>query len=140
MPNGGSDNCETCWFNSRHEGKAGYGDGLPCRCVIRGLEIRDTYHTYCANHPHHNPDKVATPVGSVYVHGEDRARVAWAPSPDNEEVRRSLLALLEGLSDAAPSEYASPTRFEWEVVSQLGLFREKRALAGLRRVLSFAPL
>ena len=51
MPNGGSDCCGTCWFNSANEGKPGYREGPPprkVRCTIRGLEIE-------------------VPIGPVYV-------------------------------------------------------------------------
>lgn len=144
MPNGGSDNCETCWFNSRHEGKAGEGDGLPCRCVIRGENIVETYFTYCANHPHHNPGRVRLPVGPIYAAGgtdlSHGHRVVFKPSPDSAEVREGLVALLEALPETPEKEYPSPTRFEWEVIRQLGAFKEKRALPGLRRVLKLAPL
>ena len=145
MPNGGSDCCGTCWFNDRNDGKAGYnhnpqegGD----RCVIRDdLLIDHPFWTYCANHPHHNPDRVAIPVGPVYQCQDfPYTRHPWVTSPDNEDVRIGLLRLLENLPEAPHHvEYPSETRFDAEVIRQLGTFREPRALSGLRRVLEFDP-
>ena len=61
MPNGGSDCCGTCWFNSKNNGEQGYHgsekEGVAI-CTIRNLEIPDPFWTYCANHPHHNQNKI----------------------------------------------------------------------------------
>ena len=61
MPNGGSDCCGTCWFNSKNSGEQGYQgsekEGV-VKCTIRNLEIPDPFWTYCANHPHHNQNKI----------------------------------------------------------------------------------
>lgn len=141
MPNGGSDNCWTCWYNSHHEGETGnIGEPHPCRCLLRGREVLETTHTYCANHPYHAPEKPAFPVGPIYTVDDDMMRVPETPSPDTEEIRSGLLGLLGGLSERPAAEYPSPTRLEWEVIRQLGEFKEPRAVPGLRRVLGFAPL
>ena len=99
MPNGGSDCCGTCWFNSANEGEAGYRKGPPqgeAHCTIRGLEIETPFWTYCANHPHHNPERVEVPIGPVYVWNDDaNARRVLEKSPDTEEIRAELLNLLE---------------------------------------------
>lgn len=149
MPNGGSDNCGTCWYNNRHEGQKGHVEGfdLPCRCLLRadGKLIMDPLFTYCANHPYHDPQKHPFPVGPIYA-GEAQAdgwryrRRAFRPSPDTEAIRGGLLKVLESLPEAPPVEHPGPTRFEEEVVRQLGEFREARAVAGLKRVLAFHPL
>jgi hypothetical protein len=86
MPNGGSDCCGTCWFNSTHEGKAGIFDvpaGAEVRCVIRDLVIENPFWTYCVNHPHHNPDQINLPIGPVYVDagGYPYRRQVWVESP-----------------------------------------------------------
>ena len=42
MPNGGSDNCGTCWFNTKNKGETGLGrfrDPAPDFCSIRELAI-----------------------------------------------------------------------------------------------------
>ncbi len=70
MPNGGSDCCGTCWFNAKNKGQAGYEhveDPEPNFCIIRQLAIKNAFYTYCANHPHKNPDKLNIPIGPVYV-------------------------------------------------------------------------
>jgi len=146
MPNGGSDNCGTCWYNSTHEGLQGHVGSytMPCRCLLRGLDIMDVLFTYCANHPYHDPQKHPFPVGPVYAASEagglHYARVPSVPSPDTEEIRRGLLSILDSLPEAPPPEHPGPTRFEEEAVRQLGEFKEQRAVAGLRRVLKFHPL
>jgi len=145
MPNGGSDCCGTCWFNSHNDGEVGYSHALQeseNRCIIRDdLLIEDPFWTYCANHPHHNPDRTAIPVGPVYQCQEPPyTRYPWVTSIDNEEVRIGLLTLLEDLPEAPRhAEYPTETRFDSEVIRQLGGFREPRALPGLRRVLGFNP-
>ncbi len=55
MPNGGSDCCGTCWFNTKNEGEVGYDhcdSPRPDHCEIRELKITNSFYTYCANHPH----------------------------------------------------------------------------------------
>lgn len=61
MPNGGSDCCGTCWFNEANDGEVGFPKNKSDRakkCMIRGFEINNPFWTYCANHPHHNPDQL----------------------------------------------------------------------------------
>ena len=69
MPNGGSDNCGTCWFNSKNEGQPGYHgaekEGIVI-CTIRNLEIQNPFYTYCPNHPAHNPEKIEKPLGDIH--------------------------------------------------------------------------
>jgi hypothetical protein len=145
MPNGGSDCCGTCWFNSVNDGRAGYNQNRPKggdRCVIRDnlLVEDDPFWTYCANHPHHNPDRVAIPVGPVYRCENDCSRYPWVTSPDTEAIRSGLLELLDNLPEVPEHrEYPSGTQFDVEVIRQLGFFRERQALPGLRRVLKFKP-
>lgn len=142
MPNGGSDCCGTCWFNGKNEGKAGYhamekeGEVI---CEIRGLKIENPFWTYCANHPHHNPTKINIPIGAVYVcdSSTSHKREVWIVSPDTEEIRLNLLNLLSGISEEILDEYPSPTKLNYEVIIQLGLFKENKAIEGLKRVLEF---
>jgi len=143
MPNGGADCCGTCWFNRKNKGEIGYahandlGDDL---CLIRGLTIPNSFWTYCANHPCHNPQKVELPVGPVCIcKTGSYDREIWVDCADNETIRVGLVHLLEQLPEIPWSEYPSGTRFDEELIHQLGVFRERRAAKGLRRILSFDP-
>ncbi len=134
MPNGGSDCCGTCWFNRANAGQPGF-------CEIRGIAISNPFWTYCANHPHHNPSRIEVPVGPVFVcDSYPYTRRAVVDCPDNETVRTSLLALLDAMPELPRAEYPSPTHFDEQVIDQLMAFHEPRAIAGLRRVLSFDPM
>ncbi|MBI3927373.1 MAG: HEAT repeat domain-containing protein [Armatimonadetes bacterium] len=128
MPNGGTDNCGTCWFHDA------------ARCTLRDEPIEHSYYTYCANHPHHNPGKVSQPVGPVYTVDSRDRRVVLRASPDSEAIRKSLLWLLDRIPEIASPEYPSPTMFDDQVIEQLGKWREIKAVAGLRRIVGFAPV
>ncbi len=145
MPNGGSDCCGTCWFNSANEGKPGYHshtDGVQVRCVIRDADIEVPFWTYCANHPHHNPDQIELPIGPIYVdagEGFPYRRKLLVESPDSEEIRRKLLELLSRIQETPQDEYPTSTNLGDTVITQLGLFGERRAVDGLHRILLFDP-
>jgi len=105
MPNGGSDCCGTCWFNTRNKGQAGHahaGDPEPAHCRIRDFAIPDPFYTYCANHPHRNPERCEIPLGPVFA-GEGRA--LWLRAPDTEELRSYMLNVLARVAPALPREY-----------------------------------
>ena len=139
MPNGGSDCCGTCWFNSKNKGEAGYdhaSDPERDSCTIRCLSIADPFYTYCGNHPHRRPERDPIPIGPVFT-GEERK--FWQPSPDTEEIRQHLLALLDQIEEQPRSEYPIGPYAEEVVVWQVGEFRESRAAEALRRVASFDP-
>jgi len=145
MPNGGSDCCGTCWFNSTHEGKEGYFDIPPdthVRCVIRDLLIEEPFWTYCPNHPHHNPEKISVPIGPVYRNagGYPYRREVWVDSPDTEEIRLLLLRLLDTVPERPVVEYPTSPKLNEAVIDQLMRFGERRAVPGLRRVCKFNPL
>jgi hypothetical protein len=144
MPNGGSDCCGTCWFNSTHEGEVGYfraAPGAQTRCVIRDLIIENPFWTYCVNHPHHNPDKIELPIGPAYVgaDGYPYRRQVWAESPDTEDIRLMLLRLLKGMPERPRAEYPASPKLDEAVIDQLMRFREPRAVPGLKRVCQFDP-
>ena len=147
MPNGGSDCCGTCWFNSSHEGKVGHFDAGPdapdaqIRCVIRDLVIENPFWTYCANHPHHNLDKVDLPIGPAYVDsgGYPYGRQVWVESPDTEMIRLMLLRLLENMPERPRPEYPASPKLDEAVIDQLMRFHEPRAVPGLKRVCKFNP-
>ncbi len=144
MPNGGSDCCGTCWFNSNAGGTAGYPSGpLPTdvRCVIRDFGIENPFYTYCANHPHHNPDRVEVPIGPVYhAVSHPNNRQILRESPDTEEVRLGLLEILSAMQEVPLVEYPSPTQLDEEVIKQLMAFRERRASPTLRKIADFDPM
>ena len=141
MPNGGSDCCGTCWFNSKNEGEPGYHGSEKAGvviCTIRNLEIPDPFWTYCANHPHHNKNKIELPLGPVYV-GDDYpySRKVWVGPPDTEQIRLKLLELLDKITNDAEYKYPSETDLEEEVIKQLTALKEERAVDGLRRIIQF---
>ncbi|EDP70678.1 hypothetical protein FBALC1_07963 [Flavobacteriales bacterium ALC-1] len=140
MPNGGSDCCGTCWFNSKNDGEPGYHgsnrEGV-VTCQIRDLEIEDPFYTYCINHPHHNPNRLETPLGPVYS-GENRKILV--ESPDTEETRDSLLALLLEIEEIPKDEYPAGRALDEEVITQVGKLEEKRAIPSLKRIVNFDPL
>ena len=112
------------------------------RCAIRNIDISKPFSTYCANHPHHNPDRVKIPVGPVYHNeeGHPYSRRVWVFSPDNPTVRQGLIEVLEKVPEIPWPEYPFGKPFVEEVIHQLIAFREKRAIPGLIRILSFDPL
>lgn len=131
MPNGGSDCCGTCWFNERNEGQAGYGNADnpgPNLCIIRELPIREPFYTYCANHPHRNTEPIEVPVGPVWEGRSDSFREIWKLSPDGQEVRQTLLALLRQIEEELQPEYPAGIPLEDTVIWQLGNF-VKRGLS-----------
>jgi len=139
MPNGGSDCCGTCWFNAKNKGEAGYGhasDPEPAFCTIRGLAIAHPFYTYCGNHPHRRPERDPIPIGPVFTGNE---RELWQRSPDTEEIRQHLLALIGQIEEQPRSEYPIGQYADEVVVWQLGEFKESRAAESLRRIVSFDP-
>ncbi len=142
MPNGGSDCCGTCWFNSKNKGEAGYdhvGDPEPDFCTIRELPIDNPFYTYCGNHPHRRPEPDPIPIGPVFTGDSFGAREVWKASPDTEEIRRHLLDLLDRMEAKPQSEYPLGTYSDETVIRQLARFRETRAVEGLRRICRFDP-
>jgi hypothetical protein len=140
MPNGGSDCCGTCWFNSKNEGKPGYHNSNKkgiVLCTIRNIEISDPFYTYCINHPHHNPTKISVPLGGIYT-GEDRKLLVNAP--DNEETRLALVELLEKIEETPVNEYPAGRSLDEEIIVQIGLLLEKRAVPKLKQIVKFNPL
>jgi hypothetical protein len=144
MPNGGSDNCGTCWFNVKNKGERGAqvymrhaSEPGVARCQIRGgLAIRNPLYTYCVNHPHHNPNKIDVPIGPVFHH---EGRAIWTNSPDTPEVRDALLAALAYVASNPRSEYPAGPSFGEVVMWQLAEFREVRALPLLRGIAASTP-
>jgi hypothetical protein len=142
MPNGGSDCCGTCWFNTRNKGEAGYAharDAEPAFCSIRNLAIEQPFYTYCGNHPHRRREPDRLPIGPVFNGDSSGARQLWQASPDTEEIRQHLLSLLDAQDRQPASEYPIGVYADEIVVWQLGELREVRAIDGLRRIAAFDP-
>ena len=140
MPNGGSDNCGTCWFNRANRGQKGHVQQDPKikpACEIRpDLTIEMQSYTYCANHPRHARERLAAPIGPVWV-DRGSGRELFQDAPDSEAVRAQLLALLERIEMTPPPEYPIGMSLEEAVVRQLGALGEKRAIPGLQRIVAF---
>jgi hypothetical protein len=137
VPNGGSDCCGTCWFNLRNKGEAGYEhvhDPEPHRCVIRNVDIANPFYTYCANHPHRNPARLAVPIGPVYTGDSQGNREVWLALEDTRENREAHLKLLEALCEATPDEYPLGKSMLMIVIEQLAAWGETRAIPLIRRV------
>ncbi len=140
MPNGGSDCCGTCWFNTANHGQPGHPPAgrsrEPAFCEIRGnLPIPHPFYTYCPNHPHHNRDRVRVPIGPVYVaDGSVSPRCVWVLSPDTEEVRSGLLDLLRGTEPDTAFPGFLKLKLAAAAAHQLGEFGEPRALPELDRL------
>lgn len=138
MPNGGSDNCGTCWYNRKNRGQAGHGHGNnpePHHCEIRDVPItEDPFYTYCANHQHHQPAGNRIPVGPIFaVLHRPFVREVWRASPDTEEVRQHLLEMLDGFPESTSRDrYPSPPGLINTIIWQLGEFREARAAPKLQ--------
>ena len=134
MPNGGSDCCGTCWFNRSNSGKRGsdnFNRKIPSFCEIRSLEIPDPFYTYCANHPHHRPNRDPIPIGPVYVHSWPDGREFWQPSPDDEEIRQHLLEIVR-----SPDEHGDTYPFfspppVMKAIEQLIDFGDRRVVEAL---------
>jgi hypothetical protein len=150
MPNGGSDNCGTCWFNAINEGEARHREEPKqdasefAHCDLRDVDLPWPFWVYCANHQHHSRERLSFPVGPIYISRPEVGspayeRTVFKPSPDTKEIRAELLRLLSEIRETPREEYPSQTTFDDEVIKQLMVFREERALADLRRVAGFAP-
>jgi len=85
MPNGGTDNCATCEFNSAYKAKQGIQDkNVQAYCTVRNIKIKDPFWTYCNNW--HTKSK--EPDGPIYISGlHDEQRIPWY---DNKEPKLGL--------------------------------------------------
>ena len=145
MPNGGSDMCGTCPFNRKNRGQAGYGgvnNPEPDHCDIRDLAIKNSFFTYCSNHPYHNPDRLRSPIGPVFRwDGSDgvasHPRVVWVPAPDSEEIRGEMLRLLSVATPDSERKYHGGFSITEASMRQFGEWQDTRAIPGLDRVRGF---
>lgn len=138
MPNGGSDCCATCPFNLR--GNRSIDSPQQDYCKIRALPIRISHYTYCANHPHRNPERLEIPIGPVWEGTSDGFREIWKLAPSTEEIRLTLLNLLRQIQEQPNSEYPIGIYADEIIIWQLGELRESRALGDLHRIIAFSPV
>lgn len=156
MPNGGSDCCGTCRFNTAN---AGWRDNSPfpvenskmvheaSHCEIRELDIENPFWTYCANHTSRLKRRHAVPLGPVYVHewkevvnpktgvrGLGSNRIPWVDAPDTEEVRAQLLRFLEELELLTDGHPWYGKDLAFEVIDELERLREPRAIPILEKI------
>jgi hypothetical protein len=164
MPNGGSDNCGTCWFNRRNNGRYAQvvdrsAEGQPPdECMLRVQPITTPpFYTYCANHPQHNSEdgqvlRSQTSEGSIYydfgptvpigpiltMKSHAEGRVLSADSPDSAYVREYLLAIAKDMHRGNwPLNTVERIPQRWHAVLwQLGEFREQRAVPALQALLA----
>lgn len=141
MPNGGSDCCGTCWFNRINQDQRNWSRPrdrtTPPFCEIRNLAIDDPFYTYCANHPHRQPNRDPIPIGPVMCGDSDPAsdRWVWQASPDTEEIRQHLLDLLDSVVQLMFGDsYPIGVGLAETVIRQLGEFREQRAAGILEKI------
>lgn len=146
MPNGGSDCCATCWFNTHNRGQRGFQDSEdPHYCQIRDVAISDPFYSYCANHPHRRPERDPIPIGLITRHVVTDAlgggyRELLLHSPDSEAIRQHLLDLLGSIFTLlAVDRYPIGDGAGHQVIWQLGEFKEERAEQHLRWICENVP-
>jgi hypothetical protein len=137
MHDGSLDCCGTCWFNSIFLKKERKKDNVKVGiCTIRDFVIYNPFGMYCINHPNYNQNKIEVPLGSVFVndgYGKPQRRKILYDPIDNETIRLWLLDFL----DKIPNEsQLYQTNIEEEVIKQLSVFKEKRAIMGLLRIIN----
>ena len=71
---------------------------------------------HCANHPHHNKQRIEVPLGPVFIN-EDRE--IWLLPPKSEEITIKLLDLLNSITNEVQKRYPSPTDLEEVIIDQL---------------------
>src|SRR5262249_50214243 len=133
-------NCPFNRKNHNQTGRRSRDNSEPDHCDIRDLPITGSaYWTYCANHPHHNPQRIRTPVGPMYVDsgGFPYGRKFWQPSPDAEEIRAEILRLIATASPDPVTDYPAGLALVEAAVRQAGEFRDPRYLSELERIRRF---
>jgi len=152
VPNGGSDNCGTCWFNTKNKGERGFkafqkhrDEPDPAICRVRGFKIPSQLYTYCANHPMRNPDRIDVPLGPALQHcmttGEPADvvhfgdRWLWQESPDTPVVRDALLRVLDAIAKTPWEEYPIGPTLAQLAIWQVAEFKESRAVPYLEAII-----
>lgn len=106
-----------------------------CPCASGSTSAAsEPFWTYCANHPHCRPQRDPIPIGPVFTDDGAGEREVWQPSPDMEEIRQHLPALVAATNEHPVVEYPLGGHTEDVVVWQLGEFRGVRAVDELHRI------
>jgi len=113
MPNGGTDSCGTCGFNSRNRGEWQHCIGSEIDasevCEIRGFTIENAVSTYCVNW--HTQDRV--PDGPVFIGVHNFVRVPRFNG-------RNPVEVLSGTCAVCGAEFQSDTAAESEGLQLAG--------------------
>ena len=111
-----------------------HDESIPPYCEIRDVAIDNPFYTYCATHPHRRPNRDRIPIGPIMRHGgfidglNENPREVWIPSPDSDEIRLHLLALLGNFFEHVfKGRYPIGQSLSRVIIWQLGQFREHRA-------------
>ena len=124
------DNCGTCIYGVG-------GDGFSAVCSIRDVDIESLNWTYCINLPKYNKNDITVALGPVYKYAPDHYnRKVLIDSPDNQEVRGSLLIEASNIREVLDYHYFDILRDE-VIIWQLGEFKEKRAIELLENIQNF---
>ncbi len=108
-------------------------------CTIRHLDVPNPFYTYCANHPHKNPQRLEIPIGPVYAGDSMGNREVIHPLADTEEHRLGHIQLLAQIPEQPSQEYPAGMSLDLSVILQLLEWKEQRALPGLDRIAAFNP-
>ena len=138
MHDGSLDCCGTCWFNSNLQ-KEKEEIATFVFCTIRNFKIHNGFTLFCANHPSYNSNMINVPVGPVFTNsGYDKhqERKFLFDSPDNEKIRTTLVEVLNEISEGYEFHKFSETLVNEELIKQLSLFKEKRAIEGLLKLVN----
>ena len=140
MPNGGSDCCMNCRHNpAAREHYRPLNRSDVDYCELRDIQVHRRAYTYCLN----NRERIVShgteiPVGPAFEAFSGLRRRVYAESPDTEEIRQFFL---EWISHVVPNATPAKSRamdLDSMAIYQLGLFREKRAVPQLERIVHFA--
>jgi len=138
MHDGSLDCCGTCQFNSNLQ-KEKEETATFVFCTIRNFKIYNGFTLFCANHPSYNSNMINVPIGPVFTnsgYGKSQERKFLFDSPDNEKVRTSLVKILNEISLDYEFHKFSETLINEELIKQLSLFKEKRAIEGLLKIVA----
>jgi len=140
MHDGSLDCCGTCWFNSSNTDQKEIKDGqISVACTIRNFLIHNGFTLFCANHPSYNSNMINVPIGPVFTnsgYGKTKERKFLFDSPDNETIRTALVKVLNEISVDYKFHKFSETLVNEELIKQLSLFKEKRAIEGLLKIIA----
>ncbi|WP_400078146.1 hypothetical protein [Winogradskyella sp. R77965] len=139
MHDGSLDCCGTCWFNSNNRNQEEKKESKTVFCTIRNFKIHNGFTLFCANHPSYNSNMINVPIGSVFAksgYGKPQEHKFLFHSPDNERIRTKLVKVLNEISVDYEFHKFSETLVNEELIKQLALFKEQRAIEGLLKIIA----